>query len=187
MYIRWLPTPGSVHRAGRRIYVLREAAGRVGVDIAHRSVFVIWLIIYCYLKRIFQISQENHAHHKQSFRRTPSHVARPVVAPQEIGAELIEAGTADLAHDQIDLADKDVDRLFDPGEPAGGSTIQGRAPHEAEIGAETERDQDIGAAANPAVEQQGQLVADRSLDRRQHVERARRLVELARAMIGAAA
>src|ERR1700730_18157862 len=160
MYIRWLPTPGSVHRAGRRIYVLREAAGRVGVDIAHRSVFVIWLIIYCYLKRIFQISQENHAHHKQSFRRTPSHVARPVVAPQEIGAELIEAGAADLAHDEVDLTDKDVDRLFDAGEPSGGATIAGRPPQKAKIGPETQRNQDIRTATHPAVEQQGQPVAD---------------------------
>ena len=40
------------------------------------------------------------------------------------------------------------------------------------------------AATNPAVEQQGQLVAHRGLDRRQHVERAGCLVELTPAMIG---
>src|ERR1700730_14123849 len=87
-----------------------------------------------------------------------SHVARPVVAPQEIGAEMIEAGAADLAHDEVDLTDKDVDRLFNAGEPSGGGTIEGRPPHKAKIGAEAQRDQDIGTAAHPAVEQQGQLV-----------------------------
>ena len=113
-----------------------------------------------------------------------SAVARPIFAPQEIGAELVEARAADLAHDQVDLVDEDVDRLLDPGQPAGRRAIEGRAAHEAEIGAEAQRDQDVGAAANAAVEQQGQLVADRRLDRRQHVERARRLVELAPAMVG---
>src|SRR6266851_4315921 len=84
---------------------------------------------------------------------TPSDVARPVVAPQEVGAELIEARTADLAHDQVDLFDEDVDRPFDTGQPAGGGTVERRPAHEAEIGAKTQRDQDIGAAANAAVEE----------------------------------
>src|SRR5262249_8437646 len=61
---------------------------------------------------------------------------------------------------------------------------EGRAPHKTEIGTETQGDQDIGAAANPAVEKQGQLVTYSSLDRRQYVERAGRLIELAPAMIG---
>src|SRR5271165_4339627 len=108
-----------------------------------------------------------------------SDVPLPVVTPQEIGAELIEAGAADLAHDKVDLVVENRDRLLDTGQTAGGRAIEGRAPHEAEIGAEAQRDQDVGAAANPAVEQQGQPVANRLLDRRQHVERARRLIELA--------
>ena len=40
----------------------------------------------------------------------------PVVAPQEIGPELVEARAADLAHDQVDLAAEDVDCLLDPGQ-----------------------------------------------------------------------
>ena len=40
-----------------------------------------------------------------------SAVLRPVVAPQEIGAELVEARAADLGHDQVDLAAEDVERL----------------------------------------------------------------------------
>src|SRR5690348_1600009 len=65
-----------------------------------------------------------------------SAVAGPIVGPQEVGAELIKARTADLAHHQIDLVDKDIDRLLDPGEPAGGGTVEGRPAEEAEIGAE---------------------------------------------------
>src|SRR6266478_5440585 len=49
----------SARRAGRRICGLREAAGRVagrlGVDISHRSVLVIGLTIYGYYKRILHI------------------------------------------------------------------------------------------------------------------------------------
>src|SRR5437763_11549880 len=88
--------------------------------------------------------------HQMAICRTqpPEHsaVARPVVGPQEIGAELIEARAADLAHYQIDLVDEDIDRLLDPGEPAGRGGIEGRAYEEAEIGAEPQRDQDVGAA-----------------------------------------
>src|SRR6516225_3501436 len=113
-----------------------------------------------------------------------SHIARPVVAPQKIGAELIEARAADLPHHEIDLADEDLDRLFDPGQSAGSGAIEGRASHKAEIGAEAERDQDIGAAPHATVEEQGEPVADRGPDRRQHIERTRRLVELAPAVVG---
>src|SRR6266487_4299313 len=116
---------------------------------------------------------------RDPFNACRSAVFRPVVGPQEIGAELIEAWTTDLPHHQIDLAPEDVDSLLYPRQPAGGGAVERRPPHEAEIGAETERDQDVGAAPDPAVEQQRELVADRRLDRRQHVERARRLVELA--------
>src|SRR5260370_24198658 len=120
---------------------------------------------------------------KGALRIARSAVALPVVLPQEIGAELVEAGAADLAHHQVDLVDEDVDRLLDPGQPAGRGAVQGRPAEEAEIGAAAQRDQDVGAAPHAAVEQERQLVADRGLDRRQDVERARRLVELAAAMV----
>src|SRR6266516_2482847 len=112
-----------------------------------------------------------------------SDVAGPVVAPQEVGAELTEARTADLAHHQVDLAAEDVDRLLDPGQPAGDRAVQGRPAEEAELRAEAERDQDVGAAPHTAVEHHRYAVANRRLDRRQRVERARRLVELASAMV----
>ena len=49
-------------------------------------------------------------------------VPRPVVGPQEIGAELAEARAADLAHDQVDFAAEDVDHLVDAGDIA--STLE---------------------------------------------------------------
>src|SRR5580704_16279809 len=107
-----------------------------------------------------------------------STVAAALVLPQEIGAELAETRTTDLAHHQVDLVDEDVDRLLDPRQPAGRGAVERRAAEEAEIGAEAERDQDVGATSDAAVEQQGQLVADRGADRRQDVERAGRPVEL---------
>src|SRR2546421_195896 len=79
----------------------------------------------------------------------PSRVAGPVVAPEEIGAELVEARAADLAHHQVDLAAEDVDRLLDPGQTAGDRAIERRPPEEAELRAEAHRDQDVGAAPDP--------------------------------------
>src|SRR5947209_9545231 len=101
-------------------------------------------------------------------------VARPVVIPQEIGAELIEARAADLAHDEVDLAAEDVDRLLDPGEPARHRAIEGRSAEKAELRPEAHRDHDVGAAPDAAVEHHGLAVADGALHRRQHVERGRR-------------
>src|SRR6266446_8336269 len=72
-----------------------------------------------------------------------SAVLRPIVGPQEIGAELIEARTADLPHHQVDLAPEDVDRLLDAGQSAGRGAVERRPAHETEIGAEAERDQDV--------------------------------------------
>src|SRR5438552_9298105 len=86
------------------------------------------------------------------FRNRGLAVALPIVLPQEVGAELTEARAADLAHHQVDLVDENVDRLLDAGQPAGGGPVERRPPHEAEIGAEAERDQDVGAAPHTAVE-----------------------------------
>src|SRR5260370_34000899 len=91
----------------------------------------------------------------------PSHacrsaVLRPVVGPQEIGAELAEARTADLPHHQIDLVDEDVDCLLDAGQSAGRGAVERRPPHETELGAEAKRDQDVSAPPDPAIEQHSQ-------------------------------
>src|SRR6184192_2861235 len=71
-----------------------------------------------------------------------SAVALPIVLPQEIGAELVEAGAADLAHHQIDLVDEDIDRFLDPGKPASRGAVEGRPAEETEISTEAQRDQD---------------------------------------------
>jgi hypothetical protein len=116
-------------------------------------------------------------------RPDPSAVLHPIVAPQKVGAELIEAWTADLAHDEVDLAAEDVDHLLDAGWPAGDGAVERRSAEEDELGAETEGDQDVSAAAYAAVEHHAYFVADRRLDRRQSFQRGRRLVELAAAMV----
>src|SRR5258708_32203488 len=96
-----------------------------------------------------------------------SAVLGPVVAPQEIGAELVEARAADLAHDEVDFAAEDVERLLDAGKPTRDGAVECRAAKEHELGAEAKGDQDVGAAAHTAIEHHGHLVADRRLDRRQ--------------------
>src|SRR5580704_4508519 len=110
-------------------------------------------------------------------------VARPIVGPQEIGAELVEARAADLAHHEVDLAAEDVDCLLDPGQPARHRAVKRRAAKEAEFRAEAARDQYVGTAPDAAVEHHRHAVADRGLDRRQHLERGRRLVELPPPMV----
>src|SRR5260370_29864854 len=113
----------------------------------------------------------------------PSAVLHPVVVPQEVGAELTEARAADLAHDEVDLAAEDVDRLLDPGNPADDGAVERRPAEKYELGAEAKGDQDVGTAAHAAVEHHSYFVADRCLDRRQSLERGRRLVELTTAMV----
>src|SRR5260370_31221346 len=77
-------------------------------------------------------------------------VSRPVVAPQEIGAELVEARNADLAHHQVDLAAEDVDRLLYAGQPTGHRAVERPPAEEHDVRAEAQRDQDIGAAPHAA-------------------------------------
>src|SRR5215472_8052015 len=72
-----------------------------------------------------------------------SAVPLPVLLPQEIRAELGEARATDLPHHEVDLVDEDLDRLLDAGQPAGRRAIEGRTPHETEIGPEAEGYQDV--------------------------------------------
>src|SRR5271170_889568 len=81
-----------------------------------------------------------------------SAVLGPVVAPQEIGAELVEARAADLAHDQVDFVAEDVNHLLDTGNPACDGAIERRPAEKDELRAKAPRDQDVGAAPHPAVE-----------------------------------
>src|SRR5712692_6172591 len=90
-----------------------------------------------------------------------SAVLLPVVLPQKVGAKLIEARAADLAHDEVDLAAEDVERLLNPGEPAGDRAVERRPAEKAELRADEERDQDIGAAPHTAVEHYRHAVGDR--------------------------
>src|SRR5207237_3007600 len=113
-----------------------------------------------------------------------SAVLRPILAPQEVGAELVEARAADLAHDEIDFAAEDVDHLIDARNSADNGAVKRRAAEEHELGAEAERDQDVGTAPDPTVEHHRHLIAHRRLDRRQSLERSRGPVELAAAMVG---
>src|SRR5579883_3043806 len=112
-----------------------------------------------------------------------SAVVLPVLAPQEIGSELIEARAADLAHDEIDLVLQDRDRLGGAGHAADDRAVQRRPAEKYEARPEAQRDQDVGVAAHAAVEHDGQPVAERGVNGRQDVERGRRLVELAAAMV----
>jgi hypothetical protein len=113
----------------------------------------------------------------------PVLVPRPILRPQEVRAELVEAGATDLAHHEVDLGLEDVDRLLDPGQSAGNRAVKRRAAEGDKLRAEAHRDQDIGAAPHATVEHDRHPVADRRLDRRQRVERGGRPIELAAAVV----
>src|SRR6516162_1451053 len=95
-----------------------------------------------------------------------SNIARSILPPQKIGAELVQARTADLGHDQVDLVMENRDRLLYPRDAAGGCAVERRSSHKDKPRAEAERDQDVGAAPHTAVEHHGQLGANRLHDRR---------------------
>src|ERR1700726_15900 len=116
--------------------------------------------------------------------RLPSDIARPVVPPQEIGAELIEPRTVDLTHHEVYFAAQYVDRLFDTRKPPCSCAVQRRSSKKHELCAKTQRNQDVAAAPHAAIQHYRHSFANRSLDRRQYVERGRSLVELASAMVG---
>src|SRR6202011_6332686 len=67
-------------------------------------------------------------------RRRTSAVLHPVVTPQKVGAELVEARAADLAHHEVDFAAEDVDHLVDAGKPTGDRAIERRPAEEHELG-----------------------------------------------------
>ena len=67
--------------------------------------------------------------------------------------------------------------------PSAASAHEPRAPDEAGAGAERARLDDVLAAADASVEQDLRAVADRLDDGGEHVERRRRAVELAAAVV----
>jgi hypothetical protein len=60
----------------------------------------------------------------------------PVIAPQEIGAELIEARAADLAHHEVDFAAENIECLLDAGKSAGDGAVERRLAEKHELSAE---------------------------------------------------
>src|SRR5579872_985974 len=143
-----------------------------------------WAAVSRRSRRAYRRSKASFRGHVR-FRSVPSRsaVSAALVLPQEIGSEIAEAGAADLAHHEIDLVDKNVDRLLHPRQAIGCRAVKRRPAEEAEIGAEGEGDQDVGAASDAAVQKQGQLVAYRGADCRQHVQGAGCPVELPSAMV----
>ena len=89
------------------------------------------------------------------------------------GADLARPGQAAERHRQVELGEDHLQHRFD-----AGLAVERQAPDvgaaEADgVGAEGERLEHVGAAADAAVEEDRELAADRLGDRRQGVERAR--------------
>src|SRR3954454_6810099 len=73
-------------------------------------------------------------------------VSCPILLPQEIRPELVEAGAADLGHYGVDLGAENIDRLLDPRQAASDRAVKRRAAKEHELRTEAHRDQNVGAA-----------------------------------------
>ena len=98
--------------------------------------------------------------------------------------ELRDAVTAEQRHDPVHFALEDLERLPRAGLAAGGDTVEHGAAEQHEVGAERQGLDDVGAAAEAAVDEHAQPLAHRRDDRRQRLERGERAVELPPAMVG---
>ncbi len=85
---------------------------------------------------------------------------------------------------QVELGEQAAQHELDPGLAVEPEPPHVRTPEADRVGAERERLEDVGAGADAAVEQHGELVAHRLAHARQRVERADRAVDLATAVVG---
>ena len=121
-----------------------------------------------------------------------THRAGPAALPQDrdarlgerVGAELVRAGVAAEGHRQVELGEDHLQHRLDARLSAERQAPDVGAAEADGVGAEGERLEHVGAAADAAVEEDRQLVADRLGDRRQGVERGDRAVDLAAAVVG---
>ena len=88
------------------------------------------------------------------------------------------------AHGTVEFAAIDVEHMLDPGLACNGKTPQMRPCHQAGGGAKRQRFENIGAAPDPAIDQNRNAAVDRFDDARKRADARGRAVELPAAMIG---
>ena len=98
-------------------------------------------------------------------------------------AEVGDSGDTEQAHIAFDLLAKMSSARLAPVPARGGHPVQRGAADEHRVGAEHHRLQDVGAAPEPAIDDQRDPVADRTARLGQNVDRRHRPVELAPAMV----
>ena len=97
--------------------------------------------------------------------------------------EALDVGRAHLGHGQVDLVSEDAERPRRAGATARHHAIKRGPAHEHELCPQTQGDDHIRAAADAAVVHHRHLVADGGMDGGQHLDRRRRPVQLACAMV----
>jgi len=102
----------------------------------------------------------------------------------EVGfVERGKAGDAEKREANRDLVFENLEEPYDPRSSGRGEAVDIETADRDRIGAQDHRLDDIGAAADPAIDDDAGAAADRGDDFRQHIDRAEPVIELAPAMV----
>ena len=106
-----------------------------------------------------------------SVHSSPGHqpVAFPI-AKEDVSGDLIDAVASRIGHGFVHLGLDDLDSLGCPRLAGDRGPVQRRASGQYRLGTERQRLDDIGAAANAGIEDDGGLLAHRLGDFRQHAD-----------------
>ena len=100
------------------------------------------------------------------------------------GAQVVDRAAAEAEQRLVDAGAEDLEHVGDAGLAVGRQPPEVGAADHHRAGPERQRLDDVAAAADAAVEQHLDLVADRVDDRRQRADRRRRAVEVVAAVVG---
>src|SRR5207302_5216963 len=95
-----------------------------------------------------------------------------------IAPDLRDAGVAAEREREVELGEQAADDVFDARLAVERKTPDERAAHAHGVGAERERDEDIGAGPDAAIEEEGEALGNGRAHGRERVERRDRAVDL---------
>ena len=104
-------------------------------------------------------------------------------AVSSVGVELADRRAAAEREREVDLGEELAAHRFDAGRAADREAVRVEPPEENGVGAERHRLDDVGAAADPAVDEEREVGPDRVADLDERVERRDRAVDLPAAVV----
>ena len=113
-----------------------------------------------------------------------SKVVRRSIAPDHTAVDLGKRAAAGQGHRHFEFGAQQSEHVSDPGRAAHRKTMDARLPDQHRTGAERERLEYIGAAADSAIEQNRDAAGDGGRHARQRIDGGRQRIERAPAVIG---